>query len=128
MSSSAETATPEKALEGWKLSRVELISALAGLAVLAFTAVGFLLVPTSFAWFRRISADGFYKRAFLRQDLILAGVFLAAFCLAPAAAAAVGSFRQRWRDYYTYLALLGVCAFLWVFLIHVGCSALCRGR
>jgi hypothetical protein len=59
MSSSSEAATPEKVLEGWKLSRVELISALAGLAVLAFTAVAFLLVPTSFAWFRRISADGF---------------------------------------------------------------------
>jgi hypothetical protein len=32
----------------------------------------------------------------------------------------VGFFRQRWRNAYTHLALLGVCAFLWVFLIHVG--------
>jgi hypothetical protein len=120
MPSSSETATLENALEEGKLSRVELVSALAGPAVLALTAMTFFLVPTSLAWFRRISGDGFYRRAFLRQDLILAGVFLAAFCLAPAFASAVRFFRQRWRDAYTYLALLGVCAFLWVFLIHAG--------
>jgi hypothetical protein len=118
--SSSETATSEKALEERKLSRVELVSALAGLAVLALTAMAFFLVPTSLMWFRRISADGFYRRAFIRQDLILAGVFLAAFCLTPAFASAVRLFRQRWRDAYTYLALVGVCAFLWVFLIHAG--------
>jgi hypothetical protein len=111
MSSSSETATLKKALEEWKLSRVELVSALAGLAVLALMAMAFFLVPTSLMWFRRISADGFYRRAFLRQDLILAGVFLAAFCLTPAFASAVRLFRQRWRDAYTYLALVGVCAF-----------------
>jgi hypothetical protein len=120
MPSSSETAPLEDALEEGKLSRVELVSALAGLAVLALTAAVFFLVPTSLAWFRRISGDGFYRSAFLRQDLILAGVFLAAFCLAPASASAVRFFRQRWRDAYTYLALLAVCAFLWAFLIHAG--------
>jgi len=120
MPSSSEVATLEDALEDRKLSRVEWVWALTGLAVLALTAMTCFLVPPSFALFRRMSGDGFYRRALLRLDVIHTGVFLAAFCLAPAFARTVRFFRQHWRDAYTYLALLGVCAFLWVFLIHAG--------
>jgi hypothetical protein len=88
--------------------------------ILVGTALAFAKVPVSLRTLNRISADGFYKQYFVRLDLILAGVFLAAFCLAPVAAWWVGRLRERWRDAYTYGALFGVCAFLWVFVIYFG--------
>lgn len=99
---------------------MEVISAWVGLAVLALTVLGFFFTPASTYHFRRISGDGFYRGFFVRLDGILAGGFLAAFCLVPAFASTVRFFRERWRSAYTYGALLGICAFLCTFLIHVG--------
>jgi hypothetical protein len=79
-----------------------------------------LFAPASTHHFGRISGDRFYNQFFLRLDGILAGGFLAAFCLVPVIASPVRYFRQRWRNAYTYGALLGICAFLCVFLIRAG--------
>ena len=96
------------------------VSAWAGLAVLAATVWVVFLVPDSTRHFDRISADRYYKQFVLRLDAILAGGFLSAFCLAPALTSSMQWFRRRWRDAYTYGALLGVCGFLCAFPIHEG--------
>ncbi|HEX3968588.1 MAG TPA: hypothetical protein VHW70_11525 [Edaphobacter sp.] len=103
-----------------KSSGARLIWALIGLGMLIFTATAFLLVPVPMNHLGRIAPDWFYISALVKQDLILAGVFLAAFCLTPALASAVGVLRPHWRDAYTCGALLGICVFLWIFVIHFG--------
>ena len=79
-----------------------------------------ILAVTILAFFFAVPGHGFYNRALLRTDVILAGGFLMAFCLAPTLTFPIRLFRQRWRNAYTYCALLGACAFLWVFLVYVG--------
>src|ERR1017187_6857634 len=108
------------------LPRWERRSAVAGAAILALTLATCVFIPSSLVHFKRIAGqphyvqDGFYKQASLRLDTILAGVFLGAYLLAPAAAAAVAWLRPRWRNAYTYGALAGTCAFLWFFVVHYG--------
>src|ERR1035441_10940486 len=93
------------------LTRWERRSAVAGAAILALTLATCVFIPSSLVHFKRIAGqphyvqDGFYKQASLRLDTILAGVFLGAYLLAPAAAAAVAWLRPRWRNAYTYGAL-----------------------
>jgi hypothetical protein len=61
-----------------------------------------------------------YARFVFRQDVVLAVAFIAAFCLEPALTYVVRSMQKQWRNTYTYGALLGTCAFLWVFILHFG--------
>jgi hypothetical protein len=104
-----------------KLPRADVIAAWVGLEILAFTIAGVLYTPASMRASGRALTDSmFYGLAALRLDVILGGVFLAAFFLAPAMTSLVRSLRQRWRNAYTYGALLGICVFLCVFVIHVG--------
>jgi hypothetical protein len=86
-----------------------MLAAWVGLALLAITVLGFWWTPT-----------GSYPGFILRLDAVLAGGFLAAFCLVPAFASLVRPLQRRWRSAYTYAALLGICAFLWVFILHFG--------
>ena len=102
------------------LSRLDVISAWAGVAVLALTVLGFLFAPAPEHHLGRISWDRYYRQFSLRLDGILAGGFLAAFCLVPVLTSLVRFFRERWRSAYTCGALLGICAFLCAFLIHMG--------
>ena len=108
------------------LTRGNRHSAAAGAAILALTVATCVFIPSSLVHFQRITGepsyvqDGFYKQAYLRLDTILAGVFAGAFLLTPAASVGVRWLRPRWRTAYTYGALAGVCAFIWVFLVHFG--------
>src|SRR5258708_26963562 len=102
------------------MSRKDLVWALIDVAVLALTVTIFLLVPATITRLKSISGDPFYKRAILRQDLILVGVFLTVFCLAPASVRVIQFFRLRWHDVYTYYTLLGICVFLWSFVVYAG--------
>lgn len=120
ISPSPEPAACDAPREAQKLTQLDVFAAWAGLAVLALTVLACILMPASPKWFHRISFDGSYRQFFLRLDVILAGGFLAAFCLVPASASTVHFIRERWRNAYTCGALLGVCAFLWWFLIHMG--------
>src|SRR5438105_4752812 len=103
-----------------RLSRVARLSAIGGLLAFAITIVAFLCIPQSTPHLNRISSDGFYKQAVLRLDVILLGTFVSAYLLTPLARAVVAAIRPLWRDTYTYLALLGICIFLCVFIIHFG--------
>jgi hypothetical protein len=103
-----------------KLSGTDVVCALMGIAVLILTVAAFFLAPALSTRLPSISGDDFYRRALLRHNFILAGVFLATLCLTPFLVWTIHFFRQRWRDAYTYCVLLGVCIFQWVFLIHAG--------
>jgi hypothetical protein len=83
---------------------------------LVLTVLGFVVVPVHFG----VSTDGFHRQFLLRLNLVLAGGFISAFCFAPVLSSLVRSLRKRWRDAYTYGALLGICTFLWVFVVHFG--------
>jgi hypothetical protein len=107
-------------IEKKALSRLDRIAAWVGLALLALTVLRFWTASASTLHFGRISPDGFYRGFIARLHLILAGGFLAAFCLVPAFASLVRPLQRRWRSAYTYAALLGICAFLWVFILHFG--------
>lgn len=120
ISLSPEPAACDAPRDAKKLTQLDLFVAWVGLAVLALTVLGFLLSPASTHHFGRISPDGFYKGFTVRLYLILAGGFLAAFCLVPAFASLVRPLQRRWRSAYTCGALLGICAFLWVFILHFG--------
>jgi hypothetical protein len=120
ISLSPEPAACDAPRDAKKLTQLDLFVAWVGLAVLALTVLGFLLSPASTHHFGRISPDGFYKGFTVRLYLILAGGFLAAFCLVPVVTSLVRFFRERWRSAYTCGALLGICAFLWVFILHFG--------
>jgi hypothetical protein len=108
------------------LTQWEQRGAVSGAVILALTVTACVLIPSSLVHFQRITGepsyvqDGFYKQAYLRLDTILAGVFLGAYLLTPAAAAAIAWLRPRWRNAYTYGALAGVCAFMSCFLVHFG--------
>ena len=103
------------------LSRWDRRAAIAGAAVFVLTLATCIFIPSTVVHFKRITGnDGFYKQEYLRLDTILAGVFLGAFLLTPAATAAVAWLRRRWRDAYTCLALAGTCVFIWFFLVHFG--------
>src|ERR1017187_9686411 len=108
------------------LTRWERRSAVAGAAILALTLATCIFIPSSLVHFQRITGqphyvqDGFYKQASMRLDTILAGVFLGAYLLTPAVTAAVAWLRPRWRNAYTYGALAGTCAFMWLFVVHFG--------
>src|ERR1017187_5480805 len=103
-----------------QLSRSDQLSAFVGTVVAAGTVLTCVCIPSSFAYFRRISSDGFYKQEFLRLDTILVGVFLSAYLLTPAIDALVRRLRPLWRDAYTYGGLATVCAFLWFFVVLFG--------
>jgi hypothetical protein len=118
--SSWKPAASGAAGEEKRLSRLDGLAAWVGAAILALTLLAFFLMPAKVRGFGGISDDGYYKGFILRLDVILAGVFLASFCLAPALTILAGYLRRYWRDAYTYGALLGVCGFLWVFLVHEG--------
>lgn len=107
--SSSETDPSDASREEKKLSRVDVLDAWLGMAILALTVVGLWFAPARS-----------YPQFLLRLDGTLVGVFLAAYCLMPAIALAVRPLQQRWRYAYTYGALVGICAFLCVFLIHAG--------
>lgn len=94
--------------------------AFAGAAVLALTAAIYPAIPSNLVHFRRIADDPFYRQAYLRLDLSLAGVFIGVYLLTPLFAAFVRRVRPLWRDAYTYVALAGVCVFLWFFVVHFG--------
>jgi hypothetical protein len=115
-----EPAASDAPRKAKKLTPADVVSVWVGLAVLALTVLGFLFAPASTHHFGRIEGDGYYRAFVARLDGILAGGFLAAFCLAPAIVTWVRILQTRWRNAYTYGALLGTCAFLCVFLIHEG--------
>lgn len=115
-----EPADSDAPREANKLTRLEVLVAWVGLGILALTVLGFRFTPDSTHHFGRISEDGFYRSFAFRLYMILAGGFLAAFCLVPVLTSLVRFFRERWRKAYTYGALLGICAFLCAFLIHAG--------
>jgi hypothetical protein len=102
------------------LTQWERRGAVAGAVILALTLTTCAVISSSPRHFGRISSDGFYRQAWLRLDTILAGVFLGAYLLTPAAAAGVAWLRPRWRNAYTYAALAGTCAFMSYFLVHFG--------
>ena len=91
-----------------------------GLGTLALTGLAFFWIPASIARLSWISADGFYRGFVVHRDLILLGVFVAAFCFVPVLTSSIYWLRQRWRGAYTCGALLAICGFLCVFLIHFG--------
>jgi hypothetical protein len=98
-------------------SRLDVISPWLALAVLSLTTLGVVFTPASLKWVGPLAPN---DQFLFRLYSILAGGFLAAFCLVPTLASPVHFFRQRWRNGYSYGALLGICAFLWTFLIHAG--------
>jgi hypothetical protein len=118
--SSPKPAASGTASEANKLTQLDVFAAWAGLAILALTVLGFLLTPASTHHFGRISGDGFYRGFTARLNLILTGGFLSAFCLTPALSSTVRFFSKRWHNVYTYAALLGICAFIWVFVLYFG--------
>jgi len=95
-------------------------AAYVGLAILVFTILAFFYMPATIHIFNRISKDWIYKQHVLRLDVVLFGGFLAVYCLVPALDTSLRFFRKLWRNSYTYIALLGICAFLCAFLIHMG--------
>ena len=115
-----EPATCDAPNEQKTLSRLDVISAWTGVAVLALTVLGFLFAPAPLHHFGRVSQDRFYRQFSLRLYGILTGGFLTAFCLTPVFTSLVRFFRQRWRSAFICGALLGICAFLCAFLIHMG--------
>ncbi len=103
-----------------RLSREDVYAAYVGLAILALTVLAFFYIPATIHIFNQISKDWIYKQHVLRLDLILFAGFLAAYCLVPALDTSLRFFREHWHNAYTYIALLGFCSFLGVFLIHMG--------
>jgi hypothetical protein len=114
--SSEESAASDTPRREQKLSRLDAISAGAGLVFLVLTVLGFVVVPVHFG----VSTDGFHRQFLLRLNLVLAGGFISAFCFAPVLSSLVRSLRKRWRDAYTYGALAGMCVVLWGFIVHFG--------
>jgi len=107
--------------EARRLSRTEVLDGWFGLVILVLTALVLFYMPIALRPKVGVAPHRFfYLLANLRIDVILLGVFLAAYCLVPAMDYSVRCLRKRWRDLYTYGALLGICAFLWLFLLHFG--------
>jgi hypothetical protein len=103
-----------------KPSRADVLAAWLGLAIFAATVLELLFKPFSITGFQKFSWDTSYRSFSMRLNVILVGVFLTVFCIAPIAAIAIRFLRRRWRPWYTYVALLGNCVFLWVFVLHFG--------
>ncbi len=118
--SSPEPAASDAPRKEKRLSREDVYAAYVGLAILALTILAFFYMPATIHMFNQISQDWIYKQHVLRLDVILFGGFLAAYCLVPASDSSLRFFRKHWHNAYTYGALLGICAFLGVFLIHMG--------
>ena len=103
--------------EEFHLSKRDRLSTVAGFVTLVLTIILFALVPAPEGHTNRIS---FYKQAFIRLHVIMAGVFVSSCLLFPAMRAAVTRLRPKWRNEYTYGALFVVCAFLCCFVVHYG--------
>ncbi len=108
--SSSETTTSGLPREENKLSRPDGFAACVGLGILVPVILRFLFAAPIKS----------YARFVFRQDVVLAVAFIAAVCLEPALTYVVRSMQKQWRNTYTYGALLGTCAFLWVFILHFG--------
>lgn len=98
------------------------LASCAGLVALVFTigAIRFTGRLDMRALHAPANADPLWIHATLYSFEILLGVLLAAFLLQPLAARLMGLAGGRWRRTHTALAVLGICAFLCVFLIHFG--------
>ena len=108
--SSSETVTSGPFREVKTLSQLDMFAACVGLGILVPVILRFLFAAPITA----------YARFLFQQDVVLGTAFLAAFCLEPTLTFMVRSMQKRWRNVYTYGALLGICAFLCVFQIHAG--------
>ena len=108
--SSSETVPSDAPRDKKTLSRMGAFTACVGLGILGSVILRFLFA----------SANSSYLRFLFRLDVVLVVAFLAAFCLEPALTFLVWPLQKHWRNAYTRAALLGICAFLWVFLIHAG--------
>lgn len=112
--------TSDPPLRERDLSQAEMYAACLGLAILAITVLEVLFKVFSPGGVQRFSRDASYRSFTLRLDVILAGIFCAVFCLTPVLTSAIHFLRRRWRSAYTYGALAGICAILWVFILHFG--------
>ena len=108
--SSSETVPSDAPRDKKTLSRMGAFTACVGLGILGSVILRFLFA----------SANSSYLRFLFRLDVVLVVAFLAAFCLEPALTFLVWPLQKHWRNAYTCAALLGICAFLWVFLVHAG--------
>lgn len=109
----------QRRLAVW-MSKADVMSTIAGIGILIAAGIAFVRMPADSHHFRGISADGLYRQAFLRLYAILFGVFCSVFLLAPMLQTAVQRLRLKWRNSFTWLTLIALCGFIWIFLVHCG--------
>ena len=106
-----------------RLSRLDIMSGVAGIAIIVLTILAFMYMPTFPNRFKGVM-DESYKRAFLQLHIILGGVFCSAFLLTPALNLSLNlslnRLRGKWRNIFTYGALVSTCVFCCWFILHFG--------